>query len=113
MNKEIICYHLLQELLKNNCESPKGQVQTGPYPHARHRPVVTYNINCNFNYDAVKKLILPLKKKINSNARCTLTKKVRKKKQDFPWLYDYDHDPTGYFYRRQKENTTDRTPWLF
>ena len=30
MNKEIIYYNLLQELLKNNnnCGSPKGQVQT-------------------------------------------------------------------------------------
>ena len=81
MTKEIVYYNLLQELLKNNCKSPKGQVQTGPYPHARHRPVVTYN--CNFNYDAVKKLILPLKKKINSNVRSMLTKKVRKKKR-FP-----------------------------
>ena len=44
--------------------------------------------------------------KINSNPRCTLTKKV-------PWLYNYEPDPTGYFYRRQKENTTNRTPWLF
>ena len=40
-------------------------------------------------------------------------KKSAKKNQDFPWLYNYEPDPTGYFYRRQKENTTNRTPWLF
>ena len=50
MNKEIIYYNLLQELLKNNnnCGSPKGQVQTRRSPHARHRPVVTYNCNVLF-----------------------------------------------------------------
>ena len=50
MNKEIIYYNLLQKLLKNNnnCGSPKGQVQTRRSPHARHRPVVTYNCNVLF-----------------------------------------------------------------